>query len=1462
MDDNKLDFAFKLYIPDESRKKDDSVVSTTSFAGRTDKTTKPYGRRSAQQIDFLQLNLHKSSTASRELTLVIDKLNGKPFIAFVTEPFVSSDKSVNLRRNNEVYDDYKVTCLPKSNLFYNNRKGAAPRTAIFADRSQDLVLDPEYTDRDITTCKWRTDVGTNNLVDVQATVSSDSSSSLTDDEISSFVGSNPSIHDSVDPANNGKTEIYLVSMYWDITKKAPPRKFTKLVEYCSDNSIPIIITMDANAHSPLWHSKDTNPRGEWMEDFILSNDLDVLNDSPEPTFMSGRNKSVIDVSLVSRDIAHYFSNWRNHDRDMSSDHKLLTFEGRFTETPIPARRNVRKADWKLFRTVLDENLQNIVVPEIWDESVIDGLTESLHGAVNRALTQAVPMTTPKNHHKLPWWSEELRKARRVRNRHYKTFRRNPSNHNYAQKQVANRNLRFEYQKASRKYWQSKTSDISDASSMAKLVRGVRKGQYVPPTLLKRDNSYTKSREETLNLLADTHFDESQDVDPATVNLGGDDFVVDDGPHRSYKSSATRVKIVRMPWFHESRINKAIKSFKDYKAPGPCGTQPIVLKNLSARGTELLSWIYSASMTVSYVPRLWRTSKTIFIPKTGKGDYTLPRSYRPITLTSFYFKCMERLVLWKLDTGLFKRYPLHKEQYAFRKGHSTEGALTKTIGLIESAMSNQQMAISLFVDIEGAFDNLSTHAAISAMVNHKLPDEIVKWFSFYLRNRSSTISLNNTGRTKRLIKGTPQGGVLSPILWNLAFDQLLKMISGEPDLEIRGFADDACIVITGDDPKRMEERLQRQLDRVNRWAGWNGLKLSANKTVAMVFNKTKKFEDEIANLRGLRLRDKFRNQPVEYVDQTKYLGLTLDTKLTWREHIRNKTSSAMKLFFMLRKALGTYWGPRPHLIKWIYTGMVRPAITYGCFLWGKASQTKQVQKTFRRINALVLRMMAPQRKNTPISSMEMVTYTKPLHIFIREEVVMAYYRNAHLLTGHEERIRPYGGHIEFAEKCVNLFKVPQGVRWDRGLPEYSLDPKFTVNTASYLEGKPYEPHENVTSCYTDGSKFRGGVGAGVIIYRHHKKTESPEEAMTESSDDKNDSLTSIVIKKESYSLRKYNTVFQAEVAAINEAVSFLLLNRRDNAGTEKTVIMSDSQSTLEALQKTHTRSILVNECIQNLNRLSRSTKVTLQWIKAHKGYEGNEIADELAKTGAAFAPDRDVSGDTVNDDSVEGINFQPHNATAIPLIEAPAPISYLKTIVREESDILWGKSFVAEKYSDGSRKHRQTKHFWVTPDRNKSKAILKLDRVELGYVFQFITGHTRLQRHEKIIADGGGDFTKSSVCTLCDMGDETPIHLVHECGPLAIDAMRIFGDHTGLYNQQGFTLKWYAKDLIKFLRLPLVKNLFSREDQTEEEDEEPPDPGGSQNGHSQDGSVNPSQDVDEDLRPLNSSQEDLSSDCDE
>ena len=114
----------------------------------------------------------------------------------------------------------------------------------------------------------------------------------------------------------------------------------------------------------------------------------------------------------------------------------------------------------------------------------------------------------------------------------------------------------------------------------------------------------------------------------------------------------------------------------------------MLKQLPPVALAKLKQLFEASYFSGYVPQEWLRTRVVFLSKPGKTDYSSASSFRPICLTSFVFKCMERCVYWDISE---KDNPLSKRQHGFRRGMSTDTALSMMVGRLEKALRTKKGA---------------------------------------------------------------------------------------------------------------------------------------------------------------------------------------------------------------------------------------------------------------------------------------------------------------------------------------------------------------------------------------------------------------------------------------------------------------------------------------------------------------------------------------------------------------------------------------------------------------------------------------------------------------------------------------------------------------------------------------------------------------------------------------------------
>ena len=431
-----------------------------------------------------------------------------------------------------------------------------------------------------------------------------------------------------------------------------------------------------------------------------------------------------------------------------------------------------------------------------------------------------------------------------------------------------------------------------------------------------------------------------------------------------------------------KVEAAFKNFKGFKAPGLDELRPVVLKHLDEKSMERISVMYNVSLSLGYIPKVWRGAKVILIPKSGKDDYNDPRAFRPITLSSFILKCLERVVAWHLEElGIVNR--LSPRQHAFRKNHSTDTALSEVVNVIEGSVMRGGNTLRVFFDIQGAFDNARADKVIEGMRLKAVPEGIVNWYGYYLKNRNVSMSLGGKEIQRSITRGTPQGGILSPMMWNFLFDVLLSRLQGFSAVKPYGYADDGMFLVSGICPETLVDLAQPAVDCAVAWGEENELSFSTRKTAVVLFNWKRSLKlSKILRMNG---------EELEYVKEVKYLGIKLNHKLKWQEHILDRIKYCKGLMVRLRAAIGARWGPSLRLMLWAFNSLVVLALSYGAVVWGSQGFNSKIESELRRLNRLAAIGVAPMRKGTPTAGLEVILNLKPLTLVMRERGMASFKR---------------------------------------------------------------------------------------------------------------------------------------------------------------------------------------------------------------------------------------------------------------------------------------------------------------------------------------------------------------------------------------------------------------------------------------------------------------------------------------
>ena len=795
------------------------------------------------------------------------------------------------------------------------------------------------------------------------------------------------------------------------------------------------------------------------------------------------------------------------------------------------------------------------------------------------------------------------------------------------------------------------TSLQDVKSLSKASRSMVNETNSSIGLMKKhDGTLASNGQEVINTLMDTHF-------PGSYPCGNLDKETEDGVDISdnFITNASFISYISM-----DKVKAAIKSFNGFKAAGPDGLKPVVLQNLPDFYIERLTKLFKVSTALRYNPKEWCRSRVIFIPKRGKESYDVPKAFRPISLTQVIFKTIEKVQKVEIEDNYLKINPMCKHQYAFTKGKSTEGALSQVIDKIESGLHRNGFTLGVFLDISGAFDNILVDSIIAGFESKGIAEHITKWYESSLRNRVAEANIGETVIKRTLTKGCAQGGVLSTIAWNMAIDELLQSLNKPPFL-IVGFADDFAALISGIDPSTMVSLMQPIVNKITATGKKLGLSFNEEKTdVVMFTNKRTKLTEKV----------KVNKVPIEYSTSTKYLGITLDNKLNFNKHIDEKIKKCKNHLFALKSLIGKKWGPSPTLMKWAYTGIVRPKITYACHIW-QSRINKTISQKLQRLNRLACLNIAGVHKSTPTKGLEILYNLPPLDNHIHRVSLNTYLRMKYQVHASWDGIgSTKKGHLTLLEnECISagLSNLPI----DSIIPIRVWEKNYIIK--EFDSNSTQKENKSDIYCYTDGSKIdKSKTGCGFIIKKDGKTIAQAYE-----------------------NLGEIPTVFQTEIQAIIRGCEELSKRRGQSI-----VIRSDSQAAILALGSNIIKSNLVLDCFRKLNQLGKWNKIKIQWIKAHVGFQGNEEADMLAKKGA------------------EQERYGPE-----PFL--PVPEAFLKKATKDIQIANWNDNW------RNTKDCRQTK-LWLPEVTNKmEKYMKKMSRLDLGKIVQFITGHCNLKRHKSL-----------------------------------------------------------------------------------------------------------------------------------
>ena len=372
------------------------------------------------------------------------------------------------------------------------------------------------------------------------------------------------------------------------------------------------------------------------------------------------------------------------------------------------------------------------------------------------------------------------------------------------------------------------------------------------------------------------------------------------------------------------VEKLLNDLNIQKAPGPDGLIPKVLKECASSVAPVLTIIYRKSISTGQLPEDWLTANVT--PLFKKGNRSDPSNYRPVSLTSIPCKLLEHIIHSNVMSHLEDHGYLHDKQHGFRKGRSCETQLALTVNDIARILDNKGQVDVIIMDFSKAFDTVPHERLLAKLKHAGVRNSLHTWIRNFLTKRTQKVTLDGVSSSPVCVtSGVPQGTVLGPLLFLIYLNDIADTLSSE----IRLLADD-CILYRQIKNDYDTKELQTDVDKLCAWEKRWQMKFNKKKCYAMHITHKKK---------AIQCSYQMGDSILETVASHTYLGLEINNKLSWTNHVHKVTSKANQILGLLRRNL---YSCSREVKAVAYKTLVRPRLEYSASVWDPYQKELQDQ----------------------------------------------------------------------------------------------------------------------------------------------------------------------------------------------------------------------------------------------------------------------------------------------------------------------------------------------------------------------------------------------------------------------------------------------------------------------------------------------------------------------------------------